>query len=37
VVLGAYLIIRSILKIRRQDQIILEVKRKHSQIAAFLD
>jgi uncharacterized membrane protein YkgB len=36
-VLGAYLIIRSVLKIRHQDRLIEEVKRKHSQVADFLD
>ena len=36
-VLGAYLIIRSVLKIRHQDRLIEEVKRKYSQVAEFLD
>ena len=37
VFLGAYLIIRSIIKIRHYDRIILELKRKHSKIAPFID
>ena len=35
--LGSYLIIRSITRIRRYDRLILDIKRKHSQIAEFLD
>lgn len=37
VFLGAYLIIRAIIKIRHVDRIILELKRKHSKIAPFID
>jgi uncharacterized membrane protein YidH (DUF202 family) len=37
VFLGAYLIIRAIVKIRHYDRIILELKRKHSKIAPFID
>ena len=37
VLLGSYLIIRSIIKIRHHDRIISELKRKHSRIADFLD
>jgi uncharacterized membrane protein YidH (DUF202 family) len=37
VFLGAYLIIRAIIKIRHYDRIILELKRKHSKIAPFID
>jgi len=37
VVLGTYLTIRSILRIRNHDRIILELKRKHSRIAEFID
>lgn len=37
VLLGSYLIIRSIIKIRHHDRIILELKRKHSRIADFID
>jgi uncharacterized membrane protein YkgB len=37
VVLGAYLIIRAIIRIRRQDRHILAIKRKHSRIAEFID
>lgn len=35
--LGSYLIIRSILRLRRYDRLILDIKRKHSQVAEFLD
>jgi uncharacterized membrane protein YkgB len=35
--LGAYLIIRSIYRIRRYDRIILHIKRKHSKIAEFIE
>jgi hypothetical protein len=35
--LGTYLIIRSIIKIQHYDRIILELKRKHSRIAPFID
>jgi hypothetical protein len=35
--LGAYLLIRSIIKIRHYDRIILELKRKHGRIAEFID
>jgi hypothetical protein len=37
IALGAYLIIRAIIKIRHQDRHILEIKRKHSRIAEFMD
>jgi uncharacterized membrane protein YkgB len=37
VVLGAYLIIRAIIRIRRQDRHIVAIKRKHSRIAEFID
>ena len=37
ILLGSYLIIRSISRLRRYDRLILEIKRKHSQIAEFLD
>ena len=37
VVLGAYLVIRAIIRIRREDRHILEIKRKHSRIAEFMD
>ncbi|MDH3885357.1 MAG: hypothetical protein OET63_14150 [Desulfobacterales bacterium] len=37
IALGAYLIIRAIIKIRNQDHHILEIKRKHSRIAEFMD
>jgi uncharacterized membrane protein YidH (DUF202 family) len=37
IVLGAYLIIRAIIRIRHQDRHILEIKRKHSRIAEFMD
>lgn len=37
VILGGYLIIRSIIRMRHYDQLIREIKRKHSVIAAFID
>ena len=37
VVLGAYLIIRSIMRIRLQDRHILEIKKKHGRIAEIID
>ena len=35
--LGSYLVIRSINRLHRYDRLILEIKRKHSKIADFLD
>jgi uncharacterized membrane protein YkgB len=35
--LGSYLIIRSITRLHRYDRLILDIKRKHSKIAEFLD
>ena len=37
VLLGTYLIVRSIIKIRHYDRIILELKRKHGKIAPYID
>ena len=37
VALGTYLIIRSMIKIHRYDNIILEIKKKDSQIAEFIE
>ncbi len=37
VVLGCYLVFRSITRIRHYDQTIKELKREHSAIARFLD
>jgi len=37
VFLGSYLIIRAIIKTRHHDRMILELKRKHSQIREFID
>ena len=37
VILGTYLVVRSIIRIRHQDRHILEIKRKHSKIAEFID
>ena len=37
IALGAYLIIRAIIRIRHQDHHIQEIKRKHSRIAEFMD
>jgi hypothetical protein len=35
--LGSYLIIRSITRLHRYDRLILDIRRKHSKIAEFLD
>lgn len=35
--LGAYLIIRAIVKLRREDRMISDIKRHHSVIAEFID
>ena len=35
--LGTYLVIRSIIKIKHQDKYIMEIKRRHSRIAQFID
>ena len=35
--LGAYLVIRAVLRIRHYDSIILQLKRKHRWIAEFID
>jgi len=35
--LGSYLIIRAIIKLRREDRMILEIKRNNSIIAEFID
>jgi uncharacterized membrane protein YidH (DUF202 family) len=37
IVLGSYLIIRSTIRLRRHDRHILELKRKHSKIAEFME
>lgn len=37
IVLGAYLIIRSIIRMRNYDRLIHEIKLKHSVIGEFLD
>ena len=37
VFLGFYLVIRSLIRLHRHDRIILDIKRKHSQIAEFID
>lgn len=37
VFLGTYLVIRAILRIRHHDELILAIKRKHSQIAELID
>lgn len=36
-VLGAFLVIRSIIKLRHEDVMIKNIKRKHSIIAEFID
>jgi uncharacterized membrane protein YidH (DUF202 family) len=35
--LGGYLIVRAIVKLRHEDRMISEIKRKHSVIAEFID
>lgn len=37
IIIGFYLIIRSIIKIRHHDRMILEIKKKHRTIADFID
>lgn len=37
IVLGSYLIIRAIIRMRHQDDLILKLKRKHKWIAEFID
>ncbi|MBW1982346.1 MAG: hypothetical protein JRJ12_14105 [Deltaproteobacteria bacterium] len=37
VILGTYLIIRSVIRLRRYDKLILMLKRKHSHVAEFID
>lgn len=37
VLLGSYLIVRSIIRLHRQDRHISEIKRKHSTIAEYID
>lgn len=37
VALGCYLIIRSIVRLHRHDRLILNLKRKHSRVAEFVD
>jgi uncharacterized membrane protein YidH (DUF202 family) len=37
ILLGSYLIIRSITRLHRYDRLILDIKRKQSEIAEFLD
>jgi hypothetical protein len=37
VFLGFYLVLRSLSRIHHYDRLILDIKRKHSQIAEFLD
>jgi len=35
--LGSYLVLRAIVKLRREDRMILDIKRKHSTISEFID
>jgi uncharacterized membrane protein YkgB len=37
VLLGSYLIIRSVIKMRHQDSLIMKLKRKHHWIAEYID
>jgi uncharacterized membrane protein YkgB len=36
-ILGSYLIVRALIRIRRYDHLISSIKQQHSQIAQFLD
>ena len=35
--LGSYLVLRAIVKLRHEDRMILDIKRKHSAISEFID
>lgn len=37
VALAAYLILRAVLKLRNEDRLIKDIKRKHSRLAEFID
>lgn len=37
ILLGGYLIIQAIIRIRRYDRLIMEIKREHSIISRFID
>jgi uncharacterized membrane protein YidH (DUF202 family) len=37
VILGTYLVVRSLIRIRRYEKMILHLKRKHSVVAEFID
>jgi uncharacterized membrane protein YkgB len=37
ILLGSYLIIRSVIRLRHQDFLISEIKHKHSKLAEFID
>jgi uncharacterized membrane protein YkgB len=37
ILLGSYLIIRSVIRLRHQDFLISEIKRKHSKLSEFID
>jgi uncharacterized membrane protein YidH (DUF202 family) len=37
VIFGAYLVLRSIIRMRHYDQLILKIKQKHSAVAEFID
>ena len=37
IILGSYLIIRSVIRLHRHDKHISEIKRKHSTIAEYID
>lgn len=37
VLLASYLVIRAVIKMRHQDRLILEIKKKHPLIAPFID
>ena len=37
VIIGAYLVLRSIIRMHHYDQLILQIKQKHSTVAEFID
>jgi len=36
-ILGAYLIVRAVIRLRHEDRMINDIKRRHSVIAEFID
>ena len=37
VILGTYLVVRSLIRIRRYEKMILHLKRRHSEVAEYID